>query len=131
MNIALIAHDNKKALMQNLCVAYQGILEKHVLYSTGTTGRLIEDVTTLKLHKTLAGILGGEQQVAALITENQLDLLLYLRDPSVPMHPVNENMDLLMLCDLHNIPVATNLASAEAMIQALRRGDLDWRNLYH
>ena len=83
MNIALIAHDNKKALMQNLCVAYQGILEKHVLYSTGTTGRLIEDVTTLKLHKTLAGILGGEQQVAALITENQLDLLLYLRDPSV------------------------------------------------
>ena len=112
MNIALIAHDNKKALMQNLCVAYQGILEKHVLYSTGTTGRLIEDVTTLKLHKTLAGILGGEQQVAALITENQLDLLLYLRDPSVPMHPVNENMDLLMICDRHNIPVATNLASA-------------------
>ena len=70
MNIGLIAHDSKKALMQNFCIAYRGILSKHSLYATGTTGRLIEEVTNLKVHKYLAGPLGGKQQLGAQIAQN-------------------------------------------------------------
>ncbi len=104
MNIALIAHDGKKKLMQNFCIAYRGILSKNTLYATGTTGRLIEEVTNLNVHKYLAGHLGGEQQICAQIEHN--------------------------LCDMHNIPLATNLASAELLIKSLDRGDLDWREMY-
>ena len=81
MNIALIAHDNKKKLMQNFCIAYRVLLLKHDLYATGTTGRLIEEVTNLSVHKMLAGHLGGEQQICAQIEHNQIDLVIFLRDP--------------------------------------------------
>ena len=81
MNIALIAHDAKKKLMQNFCIAYRGILSKHELYATGTTGRLVEEVTNLSIHKFLAGHLGGEQQIGAQIEHNQVDLVIFLRDP--------------------------------------------------
>ena len=79
MNIGLIAHDSKKKLMQNFCIAYRGILNKHELFATATTGRLIEEVTNLTIHKYLAGPLGGEQQMASQIEQNQLDLLIFLR----------------------------------------------------
>ena len=81
MNIALIAHDAKKKLMQNFCIAYRGILSKNELYATGTTGRLVEEVTNLSIHKFLAGHLGGEQQIGAQIEHNQMDLVIFLRDP--------------------------------------------------
>ena len=81
MNIGLIAHDNKKKLMQNFCIAYRHILNKHTLYATGTTGRLIEEVTNLHIHKYLAGHLGGEQQLGAQIAHNDIDMVIFLRDP--------------------------------------------------
>ena len=81
MNIGLVAHDSKKKLMQNFCIAYRGILSKNDLYATGTTGRLIEEVTNLSVHKYLAGHLGGTQQLAAQIEHNEIDLVIFLRDP--------------------------------------------------
>lgn len=130
MKIGLIAHDSKKALMQNLCIAYRGILSKHELFATGTTGRLIEEVTNLSIHKYLAGHLGGEQQLGSQIAQNDIDALIFLRDPltSKPHEP-NVN-DVIRLCDMHNIPMATNLATAELIILAIDRGDLDWREMY-
>ena len=130
MNIGLVAHDAKKKLMQNFCVAYRGILCKHDLYATGTTGRLIEEVTNLSIHKYLAGHLGGQQQMGAQIENNEIDLVIYLRDPLSPKAHEPDVLDVISLCDVHNIPFATNLASAELMIKALDRGDLDWRELY-
>ena len=129
MKIALIAHDAKKKLMQNFCIAYRGILCQHEVYATGTTGRLIEEVTNLTVHKFLAGNLGGEQQIGIQIEHNQIDLVIFLRDPLNPMmHEVDTN-NLLRLCDMHNIPLATNLASAELLIKSLERGELEWREV--
>lgn len=130
MNIALIAHDSKKKLMQSFCIAYRGILSKNDLYATGTTGRLIEEVTNLNIHKFLAGHLGGEQQISAQIEHNQIDLVIFLRDPlTQKVHEPDAN-NVLRLCDMYNIPLATNLASAELLIKALDRGDLEWREMY-
>ena len=84
MNIGLVAHDTKKMLMQNFCIAYRGILARNELYATGTTGRLIEEVTNLNIHKFLAGHLGGEQQLGAQIEHNNIDLMIFLRDPYTP-----------------------------------------------
>ncbi len=130
MNIALIAHDAKKKLMQNFCVAYRGILSKNELYATGTTGRLIEEVTNLNVHKYLAGHLGGEQQVSAQIEQNQIDLVIFLRDPLNPKTHDPDINNVFRLCDVYNIPLATNLASAELLIKSLDRGDLEWREMY-
>ena len=130
MNIGLIAHDAKKTLMQNFCIAYRGILSKHELYATGTTGRLIEEVTNLSIHKFLAGHLGGMQHLVAQIGHNDIDALIFLRDPStVKPHEPDVN-DVIRLCDMHNIPMATNLATAELLVLAIDRGDLDWREMY-
>ena len=130
MNIGLIAHDSKKKLMQNFCIAYRGILTKHELYATGTTGRLVEEVTNLNVHKYLAGHLGGQQQLASQIEHNEMDMVIFLRDPLTPKsHEPNVN-DVVRLCDTYNIPLATNLATAELLIRALGRGDLEWREMY-
>lgn len=127
MNIGLIAHDSKKKLMQNFCIAYRGILSKHTLYATGTTGRLIEEVTNLDVHKFLAGHLGGERQLGVQIECNQIDLVFFLRDPLAPHTHEPDYNRIYRLCDMHNIPLATNLATAELLIKSLERGDLDWR----
>jgi methylglyoxal synthase len=130
MNIALIAHDAKKKLMQNFCIAYRGILSKHNLYATGTTGRLIEEVTNLNVHKLLAGHLGGMQQIGASIEQDEIDLVIFLRDP---LHPKVHEPDVnkvVRLCDMHNIPLASNLATAELLIKSLDRGDFEWREMY-
>ena len=130
MNIGLIAHDSKKKLMQNFCIAYRGILSKNELYATGTTGRLIEEVTNLNIHKFLAGHLGGEQQLGAQIEHNGIDLLIFLRDPLAPKPHEPDVNNVICLCDMHNIPLATNLATAELLIKSLDRGDLEWREAY-
>ena len=130
MNIGLIAHDSKKTLMQNFCIAYRGILSKHNLYATGTTGRLIEEVTNLSVHKYLAGPLGGKQQLGAQIAQNDIDELIFLRDPTTAKPHEPDVNDVIRLCDMHNIPMATNLATAELIVLALDRGDLDWREMY-
>ncbi len=129
MNIALIAHDTKKGLMVQFCIAYCGVLSKHNLCATGTTGKMVAEATGLNVQRYLSGSQGGDQQIAARISCNEIDLLLFFRDPiSVKPHEPND-MNLLRLCDVHNIPVATNIATAEALIHALERGDLDWRDI--
>lgn len=129
MNIALIAHDTKKELMVQFCIAYCGVLSKHNLCATGATGKMVAEATGLNVQRYLSGSLGGDQQIAARISCNEIDLLLFFRDPiSVKPHEPND-MNLLRLCDVHNIPVATNIATAEALIHALERGDLDWRDI--
>lgn len=129
MNIALIAHDTKKELMVQFCIAYCGVLSKHNLCATGNTGKMVAEATGLNVQRYLSGSQGGDQQIAARISCNEIDLLLFFRDPiSVNPHEPND-MNLLRLCDVHNIPVATNIATAEALIHALERGDLDWRDI--
>ena len=130
MNMWLIAHDSKKKLMQNFCIAYRGILAKNQLFATGTTGRLIEEVANLQIHKYLAGHLGGSQQLGAQIEHNQIDLLIFLRDPLAPKPHEPDVNDVVRLCDIHNIPMATNLATAVLLVKALDRGDMEWREMY-
>ena len=113
--------------MENLCVAYRHILVKHSLYATGTTGQLLEEAASLHISKYLAGHLGGEQQLSAQVALNEIDLVIFLRDPLTPKHYEPDIGSLLRLCDVHNIPVASNLATAETLLLALDRGDLDWR----
>ena len=127
MNIALIAHDSKKELMVQFCIAYCGILSRYSLCATGTTGKLVSEATGLEITRYLSGSQGGDQQIASRISYNEIDLLLFFRDQITPSSPEDNERDLLRLCDGHNIPVATNIATAEALIHALERGDLDWR----
>lgn len=129
MNIGMIAHDAKKKLMQNFCIAYRGILCKNEIYATGTTGRLIEEATNMTVHKYLAGHLGGEQQLGAQIEHNQIDLVIFLRDSLTPKSHEPDVNNVVKLCDVHNIPLATNVATAELLVKALERGDLDWRDV--
>ena len=129
MNIALIAHDAKKELMTQFCIAYCGILSKHNLCATGTTGKIVESATGLEIFSFLAGNQGGEEQIAARIACNDIDLLLLFRDPLTARTDEPDEASLLRLCDVHNIPVATNIATAEALIHSLEHGYLDWRDI--
>ncbi len=131
MTIAIIAHDAKKELMVQFCIAYCGILSKHTLLATGTTGKLVTDATGLKIIKFLAGSQGGSQQISSRIGCDEIDLLLLFRDPLNPKPNEPDEDVLLRLCDVHNIPVATNIATAEMLIHGLERGDLDWRDIVH
>lgn len=127
MNIALIAHDSKKELMVQFCIAYCGVLSRHNICATGTTGKLVSEGTGLHIQRFLSGSQGGDQQLASSISCNEIDLLVFFRDPMhAKAHEPNDN-NILRLCDVHNIPMATNIATAEALIHALERGDLDWR----
>lgn len=130
MNIGLIAHDAKKKLMQNFCIAYRGILSKHKLYATGTTGRLVEEVTNLTIHRYLAGHLGGTQQLGAQVENNDMDLVIFLSDPLNPKSHEPDVNNIVKLCDTHNIPLATNLATAELLIKAMENGDFEFRDVY-
>ena len=129
MNIALMAHDSKKELMTQFCIAYCGILSRHSLCATGTTGKLVSEATGLTIQRFLSGPQGGDQQIASRIACDEIDLLLMFRDPSNPKPHEPNAANLLRLCDVHNIPVATNIATAEALIHSLARGDLDWRDI--
>ena len=129
MNIALIAHDKKKELMVQFCIAYKGIFAKHNLVATGTTGAFITDATGLEVHKFLSGSQGGDQQIAARIAYNEIDLVLFFRDPLTANSYEPDVLNVLRLCDIHNIPVATNVATAEVLILGLDRGYLDWRDI--
>ena len=130
MNITLMAHDKKKELMIQFCTAYKSILAKHSLSATATTGRLVSEATGLPVSLFLSRNQGGHQQVDARIAYNEIDLVILFSDP-------NDNdawedqciMQTMHLCDAYNVPLATNLASAEMMILGLQRGDLDWREM--
>ncbi len=127
MNIALIAHDSKKELMVQFCIAYCGILSRYSICATGTTGKLVSEATGLHIQRFMSGSQGGDQQLGASISCNEVDLLLFFRDPLTAKSSEPNDINILRLCDVHNIPVATNIATAEALIHALERGDLDWR----
>lgn len=129
MNIALIAHDMKKELMVQFATAYKFILQKHTLFATGTTGGLVADATGLSVHRFLSGPQGGDQQIGARIAYNEIDLVIFFRDPLTPKPNEPDISAMFRLCDIHNIPLATNLATAEVLIQGLERGDLDWRDI--
>lgn len=129
MTIALIAHDAKKELMVQFCIAYCGILSRYNLVATGSTGKTVSEATGLEITSFLSGSQGGSQQIASRIGCDEIDVLLLFRDPLNPkVHDVDESA-LLRLCDVHNIPVATNIATAEVLIHGLERGDLDWREI--
>lgn len=115
--------------MENLCIAYRPILCRHTLFATGTTGRLVESAANLVVHKYLSSRLGGDQQMGAQITNNDIDVMIFLRDPVSHHDYESEVNSIFHLCDMHNIPLATNLATAEVLLLALDRGDLDWRNV--
>lgn len=129
MNIAITAYDAKKELMVQFCIAYCGVLSRHKLCATGTTGKMVSEATGLEIQKFLSGSQGGDQQISARIACNEIDLLLFFRDPLNPKAGEPDEASLLRLCDVHNIPVATNIATAEALIHSLDRGDLDWRDI--
>jgi len=129
MTIALIAHDSKKELMVQFCIAYCGILSRYNLVATGSTGKTVEEATGLNIVKFLSGAQGGSQQIAARIGCDEIDLLLMFRDPMGAKDGEPDEQVLLRLCDVHNIPVATNIATAEMLIHSLERGDLDWREI--
>ena len=127
MNIALIAHDSKKELMVQFCIAYCGILSRYNICATGTTGKLVSEATGLHIQRFLSGTQGGDQQLASSISCNEIDLLVFFRYLLNPRSHEPNDINILRLCDVHNTPVATNIATAEALIHALERGDLDWR----
>ena len=127
MNIGFIAHNSKKSLIEDFCIAYKGILAKHQVYATGTTGRRIEEVTNLHVHKFLAGSVGGDKQFMEMIVRGDMDLVIFFYNPTMidPKEPAV--FEINRCCDQFNIPVATNIATAESLILGLDRGDLDWR----
>ncbi|MBQ1704725.1 MAG: methylglyoxal synthase [Clostridia bacterium] len=129
MNIAIIAQNRKKELMVQFCIAYCGLLAKHELCATATTGKMIMDATGLKIDCLLPGSTGGEQQIAARVSYNEIDMVLFFRDPLEKYQNDAQINDLLRSCDQNCIPVATNVATAEMLIQGLARGDLAWREI--
>lgn len=129
MEIAIIAHDLKKELMTQFCIAYCGILSKHSICATSITAKYIAEATGLEVEKLLPGAQGGEQQIASRIAYNEIDMLLFFKDTRPDSDADNVEKEILRMCDLYNIPVATNIATAEALIMALDRGDLDWREI--
>ena len=127
MDIAIIAENNKKELMAQFCIAYRGILSRHHLLATHTTGKYISDATGLEIETFLAGSSGGTEQIASLISFNEVDLVFYFRSTD-PAKSISESEDnLLRLCDVYNVPLATNIATAEALVSALDNGSLNWR----
>lgn len=129
MTIAIIAHDAKKELMVQFCIAYCGILSRHNIIATGATGKIVSEATGLEITRFLGGAQGGSQQIASRIGCNEIDMLLFFRDPLEKQPKEPDEYALLRLCDVHNIPVATNIATAEVLIHGLERGDLDWREI--
>lgn len=129
MNIALIAHDKKKEMMIQFCIAYKGILEKHVLFATGTTGKLVIENAKMNVYRFLSGPQGGDQQIGARIAYNEIDLVIFFRDPLTSEGYEPDVSSILRLCDMHNVPIATNVATAEVLVRGLERGDLDWRDI--
>ncbi len=128
MNIALMAHDRKKELMVQFCIAYCGILQAHSICATNTTGRLVKEATGLPIELYLSCDQGGDQQMAARLAYNELDLVLFFSDPTDPRAAASTNK-IGRLCDQQNVPFATNVATAEVLIRGLKDGMLDWRDI--
>ncbi|MEH7353767.1 methylglyoxal synthase [Neobacillus drentensis] len=131
MNIALIAHDQKKNDLVQFVTAYQAIFAKHILYATGTTGLRINEATGLNLTRFKSGPLGGDQEIGAMIAKNQMDAIFFFRDPLTAQPHEPDVTALVRLCDVYSIPLATNMGTAELLIRGLEMGLLEWRNIVH
>ncbi|BBH22081.1 methylglyoxal synthase [Paenibacillus baekrokdamisoli] len=129
MNVAFVAHDGKKEELINFVIAYEQLFQDHALFGTGTTGTLLMANTGLDICRFKSGPLGGDQQIGAMVARNEIDLLIFFRDPLVSQPHEPDITALLRLCDVYGIPVATNMATAELLIQALHRGDFHWREI--
>ena len=127
MKVGIIAHNSKKALIEDFCIAYKGILSKHDIYATGTTGRRIEEVTSLRVHKFLPGTIGGDKQFTEMIQRVAMDMVIFFYNPAMVDQKEPDMKTIVQACDQNTIPVATNIATAEMLILGLGRGDLDWR----
>lgn len=128
MNLALMSHDRRKELMVQFCIAYCGILSKHTVCATNTTGKLVAEATGLPVNLFLSHEHGGIQQIGTRIAYNEIDMVLFFTEPQ------SDDLDddvryIRKLCDQYNIPLATNVATAEMLILGLERGDLDWRDI--
>lgn len=128
MNIALMSHDHKKELMVQFCIAYCGVLSKHTVCATNTTGRLVAEATGLPVRLFLSHAHGGSQQIGARIAYNEMDMVLFFVDPNDDSME-KELLYISRLCDQNNIPFASNVATAEMLVLGMDRGDLDWRNI--
>lgn len=131
LKIAFIAHDRKKDEMVNFVTAYEHVFTGHELFSTGTTGQRIMEATSLSIYRYMSGPLGGDQQIGSLVAQDELDLIIFLRDPLMAQPHEPDITALLRLCDVYGIPVATNIATAEILVKAIDRGDFGWRELVH
>ena len=118
LNLALIAHDNKKAEMVAFAFANKDLLRYYEIYATGTTGKLINEKTGLAVYRMLSGPYGGDQQIGAKVASGEIDLVIFLRDPLTALPHDPDISALLRVCDVHNVPVATNLATAELVLSA-------------
>lgn len=127
MNIALIAHDRKKDDLIQFVTAYQPILSEHTLYATGTTGRRIIDETELRVIRFQSGPLGGDQQIGAMIAQNEMDMIIFFRDPLTAQPHEPDVSALMRLCDVYNVPLATNMGTAEVLLKGLEQGFVNWR----
>lgn len=132
MNIALIAHDKKKGQIVKFAVKHKEVLKHHELFATGTTGKRIVDATNLKLNRFQSGPIGGDQQIGAKIAKDELDLVIFLRDPLTSQPHEPDVQALLRLCDVHHIPLATNVVSAELLLESMTKSDRwnDLKNIY-
>lgn len=129
MNIALIAHEKRKELMVQFCTAYTGVLSSHNLFSSSALANMLIENTGLSVNKVISGPGSAEEQIASRISCDEIDILLFFRDPLEVASANGDRSDILRLCDVHNVPLATNIATAEAIVLALDRGDLDWINV--
>ncbi|MBP5426909.1 MAG: methylglyoxal synthase [Clostridiales bacterium] len=127
MNIALVAHDKKKELMGAFCIAYKSILSKHSLVATAGTASVVEEASGLEVVRVSHGIV-GEQQLSSKAAYDEIDLVIFFRDPITKDINEPDIGRLLNLCDQNHIPFATNIATAELLIKSLERGELEWRN---
>ena len=128
MEIALIADDNKKELMAQFCIAYCGILSKHHICATHTTGKYISDASGLEIETYMPGYSGGTEQINSRISYNEIDLVFYFRSTDHSREATEAEQDLFRLCDVYNVPLATHIATAEVLVTALEAGSFDWRN---
>lgn len=120
MRVAFIAHDKKKDDMVEFIKKHRDIFKDDELYATGTTGKLIQEATGLKVHRFLSGPYGGDQQIGGLVAQGDIDMVIFLRDPLTAQPHEPDVTALLRICDVHNVPLATNLGTAEIFINALR-----------
>ena len=130
MEIALISSETKRELMIQFCIAYCGVLAKHNICATKMTGKNVSEATGLEIEQLLPGSQGGVQQIASRIAYNEIDVLLYFKEKTDNPDSMLRDAALMQECDRSNVPTATNIATAEAIITALDRGDLDWREIW-